>query len=256
MKHLFFFPFPCLVFCVWALQSSKDSSRNCLGNKEPFLHRFCASPRCGNALKTKDNSKAEKRRCQKSGVRFKQTYKKTSKHVKRHKGATPAAWWFAGVTVIPLRHLAEDVIQIRGLGSIHSAISVSTPGAESADRFFFFDSKRRTSNLLQKMTWRHSFDINFCTGSNIIQNIYPCYSISGYYPAYNFDLKNRGGKLPNTLAIFVCTIFFSVESADTGATRLEWKSIPALATNVTITDPQHAITLTFFCCHGAKMIAR
>ena len=76
MKHLFFFPFPWLSLLRLGAPKLQNPRRNCLGNKEPFLHRFCASPKCGNALKTRTTPKPNKRRCQKSGVRFKQTYKR------------------------------------------------------------------------------------------------------------------------------------------------------------------------------------
>ena len=47
MKHLFFFPIPLLSILRFGAPKLQNPRRNCLGNKEPFLHRFCASPRCG-----------------------------------------------------------------------------------------------------------------------------------------------------------------------------------------------------------------
>ena len=134
MKHLFFFPIPLLSILRLGAPKLQRFLQELLGQQRALPPQILCKPQVWECPKNKTTPKPKKRRCPKSCVRFKQTYKQHPKMSKRHKGATPAAWWFAGVTVIPLRHLAEDVIQIRGLGSIHSAISVSTPGAESADR--------------------------------------------------------------------------------------------------------------------------
>lgn len=180
MKHLFFFPFPWLSLLRLGAPKLQNPRRNCLGNKEPFLHRFCASPKCGNALKTRTTPKPNKRRCQKSGVRFKQTYKrhipKMSKGTKERHQRPGGRWCDSHSSQRPCwgRH-SNPRARFNSLSnlSLHTRRWISRP--------LIFDSIR-TSKLLQKMTWRHSFDINFCTSSNIIQNIYPCYSISGYYP--------------------------------------------------------------------------
>lgn len=134
MKHLFFFPFPWLSLLRLGAPKLQNPRRNCLGNKEPFLHRFCASPKCGNALKTRTTPKPNKRRCQKSGVRFKQTYKrhipKMSKGTKeRHQRPGGSLVWpsFLSETLLRTSFKSEGSVQFTQQSqSPHQALNQQT----------------------------------------------------------------------------------------------------------------------------------
>ena len=147
MKHLFFSHSLGLVFCVWALQSSKILAGIAWATKSPSSTDFCASPKCGNALKTRTTPKPNKRRCQKSGVRFKQTYKrhipKMSKGTKERHQRPGGRWCDRHSSQRPCwgRH-SNPRARFNSLSnlSLHTRRWISRP----SDRFFF---RQQTTNL-------------------------------------------------------------------------------------------------------------
>lgn len=65
LKHLwstcFFSPFPCLVFCAWALQRSKDSSQELLGQQRALPPQILCKPQVWECPKNQGQLQSRKK---------------------------------------------------------------------------------------------------------------------------------------------------------------------------------------------------